>query len=444
MPHLIHRFGPIAVTVRYLWQKHSDGPYYYRRRVPKDIAPKLGKTFNVIALRTRDKLLAAKRIAKLTRQDDELWYRMRNGLATNSAREAAQALLESFDLEARAANEQQDREIHVDVFLESLERKVPGNEHPADHLDDHELRALAIIQGKEEFSLSDAKQVYLKKRDGLETRADNRKLRNATDSSFDLVIGAIGDRSLKQYRRKDVSEVIHGALVAGLKTTTIKRRLGVVRAAVNELIKEYELDGLRNPFADFEIPKLGQDSDERASLNAEQVQKLRAYVASNNTDSANIIGMLLDTGARIAEVVGLWRDDVVLDAEVPHVVFHENPMRRLKTKASKRKIPLVGDALKAAQRALEKPGEDALFSRYMTQTKVKNDAASAAVNKVLKRLDCQTAHCMRHTMRTRLRNADVPEPRAKEIQGWSRESVADQYGEQTALRNLRADLLKTL
>ncbi len=80
----------------------------------------------------------------------------------------------------------------------------------------------------------------------------------------------------------------------------------------------------------------------------------------------------------------------------------------------------------------------------MSESGVKNDAASAAVNKVMKRLDCEIAHWMRHTMRTRLRNADVPEPRAKEIQGWSRESVADQYGEQTALRNLKKDLLKTI
>ncbi len=434
------------MTVRHLWQKHPEGPFYYRRRVPKELVPAVGKTYIVEALRTRDKTLAAKRILMLTRRDDEQWFRMRSGLVPEGDREKAEDLLGSHGLAPIPFAEQWDKEINYDVFIERMERKVPGDEHPSDHLDSHELRALDILKGSETYTLADAKRVYLKKRDCLEVRPDNRKTRNMVDSAFDLVFDNLGDRDITKYRRRDVSEVIQIALAAGLKTTSVRRRLSVVRAAINDLVREYEVDDIqRNPFADFEIPKLGEDSDERSSLDAKQVQAIRTYIAEKDSDTANIIGMLLDTGARIAEVVGLWSDDVVLDADVPHIVLHKNPLRRLKTKASVRKLPLVGDALACAKRAMKaSAGDQHLFSRYMSTGGVKNDAASAAVNKVLKRLECETAHWLRHTMRTRLRNADVPEPRAKEIQGWSRESIAEQYGEQTALRNLQADLLKTL
>ena len=47
-------------------------------------------------------------------------------------------------------------------------------------------------------------------------------------------------------------------------------------------------------------------------------------------------------------------------------------------------------------------------------------------------------------MCTRLCSADVPQVRTQELQGWSRVSIADQYGEQTALRSLQVDLLNTL
>ncbi len=183
------------------------------------------------------------------------------------------------------------------------------------------MRAISILKGDEQFTLSDAKRVYLKKRNGLEVRQDNRKLRNMADSAFDLVISYIGDREFKRYRRTDVTSVIQSALTAKLKTTTIKRRLGVVRAAVNDLIKEYELDDTRNPFNDFDIPNLGEDATELSSLDTDQVKTLRGYVGATSTDTANIMGLLLDTGSRIAEVVGLWCDDIVLDAEIPHVVF---------------------------------------------------------------------------------------------------------------------------
>ena len=80
----------------------------------------------------------------------------------------------------------------------------------------------------------------------------------------------------------------------------------------------------------------------------------------------------------------------------------------------------------------------------MSEVGVKNDAASAEMRKVTGRLGCETPHWLRHTMRTRLRNANVPDPRINEIGGWARQSISEGYGVQTALELMQEDLEKSL
>ena len=446
MSVLINRVGPISVTVRYIWQKTATSPYYYRRRIPKDVRQAIGQDYSVKSLRTRDKIQAAKQILILSRLDDELWYRLRNGMSPVGVREEAVALLARYDLEAMPRVQQEDKELNVDFFFDDMRAKAPNEDDPDPYLSTSERRALAILGNREEFTLSDAKQLYLKKRGGLEPSSSNRKLRNTVNSAFAPVFNLLGDREITKYKRVDVSALIDSGLAKGLKTATIKKQLGVVRAAVNDLIREYELHSAHNPFKEFEIPNLLEDVSDKASLDGQQIDRVRVFVDSKDNSTTNIIGMLLDTGSRLSEVLGVTLDDVKLDDDVPHIVIHKNTFRRLKSKASIRKIPLVGHALSSAQRAVSDVTSGFVFERYIdTQSGlVKNDTASATLAKALKRLDCYTCHHMRHTMRTRLRNADVPAIRAEEIQGWSRVSIADQYGEQTALKNLQSDLLKTL
>ncbi len=73
MATIVHQIGALSVSVKHLWQKTPTSPYYYRRRVPKDIAQALGQTWSVMSLRTSDITLAAKLIARQASLDDALW-----------------------------------------------------------------------------------------------------------------------------------------------------------------------------------------------------------------------------------------------------------------------------------------------------------------------------------------------------------------------------------
>ena len=46
------------------------------------------------------------------------------------------------------------------------------------------------------------------------------------------------------------------------------------------------------------------------------------------------MALISDTGMRLSEAAGLAREDIVLDADIPHVIIRPHPWRRLKTKGS--------------------------------------------------------------------------------------------------------------
>lgn len=104
---------------------------------------------------------------------------------------------------------------------------------------------------------------------------------------------------------------------------------------------------------------------------------------------------------QLGEVAGLSTEDIVLDAETPHILVRPNAIRDLKTASSNRSVPLTGDGLTAAMEALGGVGSgEPVFTRYARDRGA--DAASAALMKAVraetkdKRL---TVHGLRHRIR---------------------------------------------
>ena len=146
----------------------------------------------------------------------------------------------------------------------------------------------------------------------------------------------------------------------------------------------------------------------------------------------------------LSEAAGLARDDIVLDADIPHVIIRPHPWRRLKTKGSKRILPLVGASLWTAKRAVEASKHSPyLFFRYCNDKGCKANSASAALNKWLKQNigDGYVMHSFRHSMRDRLRAVNCPSEMIDQIGGWSKRSVGEGYGEGYTISQLRGWIL---
>jgi integrase len=219
----------------------------------------------------------------------------------------------------------------------------------------------------------------------------------------------------------------------GLEPSTVHPMLNDVRAVINLAIKELPLPGVANPFLGLEVMKDATVSkkDERLPFTPDQLKRTRERVLGHASEDLQLIWRLLEgTGARLSEVAGLLVSDVFTDYRHPYInlVFH--PHRRLKNTGSVRKVPLVGDALVAAQRALETAQDGFLFPSY-AKPRSRRDAASAALMKHVRKItddEKVTVHSLRHNMKDRLRIAGVEAETIDAILGHSSGKVGDRYG----------------
>lgn len=148
-------------------------------------------------------------------------------------------------------------------------------------------------------------------------------------------------------------------------------------------------------------------------------------------DLRMIWGLLEGTGCRLAEIIGLRIEDVCdVEGHIPHIIIRPNPVRRLKNLSSRRSVPIIGDALRAAVEALsEVDSGEYLFPRYARPRGA--DAASAVLMKHLRGFTQDrrhSIHSLRHNMKDKLRLVDIEKTVQDLILGHAAPSVGEQYG----------------
>ena len=119
--------------------------------------------------------------------------------------------------------------------------------------------------------------------------------------------------------------------------------------------------------------------------------------------------------------------------------------RDMKTLSSERDVPLVGQALWAAERVVQAPSNSAFaFPRYIQADTTAANSASAALNKWLKQHvpgGC-TIHSFRHSMRDRLRAVECPSEIIDQIGGWQTDGIGHGYGTGSPISVLQRQLMK--
>ena len=134
---------------------------------------------------------------------------------------------------------------------------------------------------------------------------------------------------------------------------------------------------------------------------------------------------------RLAEASGLLISDLVLDSNIPFVIIQKHPWRSLKTRESKRKIPLVGLSLWAAQRIKAHQKNEFAFPRYNKSNQTNSNSASAALSKWIKQITSSeySMHSFRHSLRDRLRAIECPSDIADQLGGWATQGIGQGYGD---------------
>ena len=131
---------------------------------------------------------------------------------------------------------------------------------------------------------------------------------------------------------------------------------------------------------------------------------------------------------RLSEAIGLTAEDFKLNSDIPHLVIKPHQWRPLKTKASQRLIPLVGESLWAAQQI--DTNNQFAFPSYCDGLVMKSNSASQALNKWMGTVtqNHYVLHGFRHAFRDRLRAVECPSDVIDQLGGWATSSIGQSYG----------------
>ncbi|PWE28382.1 integrase [Maritimibacter sp. 55A14] len=363
----------------------KQGIFYFSRRVPSDLSHHYKASRIMYSLRTRSAAVATSRAQRAAQQLDEHWYHLRI----------------------------RDVELPGKHLLRSQSGSLSGAPSP------FETAAEGAVK------LSEAVGIYLR----LKGQGRPITFHRAAERSCGYVIDVCGDRDITAYNKADANAFRDDLIKRGLAGSSITRIFGTVRSVINFAASEVGID-ITNPFGRVYYDRAAGVED-REPLPVDVIRTLQAECRKLDDDLRWLVALVSDTGMRLAEVVGLLKEDLRLDDPIPHVVVREHPWRRLKTAGSARKVPLTGAALWAAQRVHESVTESEFaFPRYNKGQQTNANSASAALNKWMKPYVTEkcTMHSFRHSMRDRLRAVECPADIVDQIGGWQTEGVGHGYG----------------
>jgi len=277
------------------------------------------------------------------------------------------------------------------------------------------------------YDLLDAKEHYMK----LKGKDRGHVFERTVERNTSYLIEAIGNRDLDEYTSSDGGVFRDFLVTKGLAISSIKRVFSSLKPIISLMIQEHGLSA-SNPLSKTYMPT-DQLKDTRQPIPLPTIRNVQSLCLDMNDDLRWIVAMVSDTGVRLAEAYGLERSDVVLDHPTPHIIIRPNGCRSLKTRASERKVPLIGASLWAATQAISVPVRDKgqfLFPRYTKGGKCNANSASAALNKWLKNYvdDGCVVHSFRHSMRDRLRAVECPTEIIDQLGGWTLSGAGQNYG----------------
>ncbi|MDH3738834.1 MAG: tyrosine-type recombinase/integrase [Alphaproteobacteria bacterium] len=275
---------------------------------------------------------------------------------------------------------------------------------------------------------------------------DPRPFRYAIQSFVDTC----GDLGVTHIERRHVTDWLAAQRRDGLSPATVKRRYGTIKALVGRAMLDLGSDR-RNPFDGFKMTE-GDGTTKRVPFSRAMLELIEDYLVSGRVgfEVVALIRIMRATGGTIGEVGGLAVDDVILDHATPHLLIRPNQLRRLKSAARTRPVPLVDSAaLEAVTEAVEAGGNTSqVFPGFHLERGA--DLLSAKVVKAIRAAGVHksprlTAHSFRHTVAEALRVSGASYHLQRRILGHASRDESDMYGSPVArLEELAGAMEKAL
>ena len=352
-----------------------NGIYYYSRRVPADLHKRFNKDRVIISLRTRSQDKALRSATTLSDRLERHWESLR---------------LELFN----------SRELGLSIINHAQVEQVDAS-----------------------VSLDDALATYLR----LKGTGRSKTFFQGAHRSIEYLKDAGGDKPINNMHPYDASVFRDHLFDKGMSSASVKRVFASVKSIINLAIREHGLN-CTNVFAGAFIPD-DAASAKRLPIPIAVIKSIQEECRAINDENRWLVALISDTGMRLSEAAGLHVNDIHLDEDIPYVDLKPHPWRPLKTKGSKRHIPLIGSSMWAAKQIVDTNSAYA-FPRYVKRDEVNANSASAAINKWLKPRVPEgcVIHSFRHSLRDRLRAVECPSDIVDAIGGWATSGIGQKYG----------------
>ncbi len=250
----------------------------------------------------------------------------------------------------------------------------------------------------------------------------------AVERAVEYLVTANGNKALLAYTKSDATTFRDALYARKLSTSSVERVMTTIKAIVALVMSESGITA-PNPFAGVYLNRQ-EKAEDRKPIPLSDIRRIQAKCREMDDDIRWLVALISDTGMRLAEAAGLAINDFKVDESIPYVKIQPHPWRSLKTNASERSVPLVGEALWAANRILERNSSDLAFPRYNRVERTSSNSASAALNKWLGSIAPKgcVVHSFRHSFRDRLRALECPSDIVDQLGGWTTSGEGQGYG----------------
>lgn len=396
----------------YVFQRGNN--YYYRRRVPDYVADYETRSEIKISLRTKDEKEAHRKSSIYNDYIENYWRSLikknGNGKPDDEYRHALKlAKAHGFTYKSAADISKEP----IEDIVERLNTASKSNED--ENLVSSVLGGIKIP----EILISNCADKYWPLcSDRLIDKSEHqiRKWKNPRSSAIAYFKDAIGNKSISEITRSDILKFKHWWMERIEKNEVVAATANKNMLYVKDMLhtvglhSEVEID-FEILFSKIRFKELEQSRPPFEEKFVQDVLLAPNTLRTLNNEARLLIFAMSDTGARESELIGLHKEDIFLNDEIPYIWIRAHEKQALKTITSERKIPLVGASLYAFK---EIPHG---FTHYRNA-----DSASTAINKYfrennLKPTPNHSLYSLRHTFKDRLRDARAPEEVIDELMG---------------------------
>jgi len=325
--------------------------WHYQRRRPRAFEDVEPRTLIRFSLKTRDFNEARVKAAQISLDLDRKWQDAKQrGISLTSQNEAERysAAVETTNL--RGLPYTQSSDLTNDELLTRL-RLLLLTEPPAEEqkaiLGLVKEPSLTLNQAFDRFweHIQDERLSLGKEQQRVKKNVFLRAIRKFTDVVGDVAAYDISREQVMKFREWCIKEVKSG----NVNPQSLNKEIGALRRVI---ATNFEIDGIEkvNPFQRVKLKDTGQQ--QREPFTSEFI--CSQIIADGKLDGlaselSILVRLLVNTGARPSELIGLEIEDLNVSTEIPYLHIRKNKTRSLKTEHSERQIPLAGVSLIAGK-----------------------------------------------------------------------------------------------